>query len=138
MNIGYIGLGDMGGALASRLQSQRQLHVHDRNPAALSALVDQGAIGCASTAEIGRTCEVVLLCLPTSDHVRTVIFGADGLAESLAPGSLIIDQTSGDPEATQAMAHDLESQNITLVDAPVSGGAPGALAGTISIMLGAG
>lgn len=77
------------------------------------------------------------MCLPTSDHVRSVIFDADGLLAALAPGALIIDQTSGDPEATRPMARDLHAHDITLVDAPVSGGAPGALAGTISIMLGA-
>jgi 3-hydroxyisobutyrate dehydrogenase len=66
-----------------------------------------------------------------------VIFGHGALAETLASGSLIIDQTSGDPEATKAIAEELEARGIRLVDAPVSGGAPAALAGTISIMLGA-
>ncbi|MFE5838781.1 NAD(P)-dependent oxidoreductase [Arthrobacter sp. NPDC056493] len=137
MSTGYIGLGDMGGALASRLQSQRQISVYDMNESAVSALVSQGAVACGSLAELGRTCTTVFLCLPTSQHVRTVIFGSGGLVETLAPGSLIIDQTSGDPEATRAMAQDLEKYQIVLVDAPVSGGAPAALAGTISIMLGA-
>ena len=137
MNIGYIGLGDMGGALAGRLQSQRQIRVYDREADAMSVLAAQGATACASVAELGQTCTAVLLCLPTSDHVRSVIFGDKGLAETLAPDSLIIDQTSGDPEATRAMANDLGAYKIVLVDAPVSGGAPAALAGTISIMLGA-
>lgn len=137
MTIGYIGLGDMGGALARRLQSMHQIHVYDRSPDAVSALVAQGAIESADVTDLGRTCGTVLLCLPTSEHVRSVIFGEGGLASSLAPGSLIVDQTSGDPEATKAMAAELADYKITLVDAPVSGGAPAALAGTISIMLGA-
>ncbi|GAA5192267.1 2-hydroxy-3-oxopropionate reductase [Arthrobacter gyeryongensis] len=137
MSIGYIGLGDMGGALASRLQSQRQISVYDKNESAVAALIAQGAAASESVAEMGRTCTTVFLCLPTSQHVRSVIFDDGGLAETLAPGSLIIDQTSGDPEATRAIAKDLESRQIMLVDAPVSGGAPAALAGTISIMLGA-
>ncbi|WP_311215027.1 MULTISPECIES: NAD(P)-dependent oxidoreductase [unclassified Arthrobacter] len=137
MKIGYIGLGDMGGALASRLQSQRQIHVFDMSTIAVARLADEGALQCTSVAEIGRACTTVLLCLPTSEHVRSVIFGSGGLAETLAPGSLIIDQTSGDPEATRAIAAGLASKDIAFVDAPVSGGAPAALAGTISIMLGA-
>ncbi|MCH6470720.1 NAD(P)-dependent oxidoreductase [Sinomonas terrae] len=137
MTIGYIGLGDMGGALASRLQSQRKIHVYDRNPAVVRVLEDQGAVACDSIPELARECTAVLLCLPTSDHVRSVIFGHGGLAETLAPHSLIIDQTSGDPGETKAIAKELEARGITLVDAPVSGGAPAAVAGTISIMLGA-
>lgn len=137
MNIGYIGLGDMGGALATRLQSQRPIYVYDREPKAVAALVKQGATGCESVAELSQVCSTVILCLPTSEHVRSVIFGDGGVIESCQPGSLIIDQTSGDPEATRAMARDLQARDVTLVDAPVSGGASGAIAGTISIMLGA-
>ena len=65
----------------------------------------------------------MLLCLPTSQHVRSVIFDKGGLAETMAPGSLIIDQTSGDPEETKAIAKQLEAHDIMLADAPVSGGA---------------
>lgn len=137
MNIGYVGLGDMGGALAARLQSQRPVHVFDKNPQAVKALVAQGAVGCDALADLAKACDTVLLCLPTSVHVRGAVFGEGGLAETLAPGSLIIDQTSGDPEVTREMAKELEDRGLTLVDAPVSGGAPAAHAGTISIMLGA-
>ncbi|MYW96119.1 NAD(P)-dependent oxidoreductase [Amycolatopsis rubida] len=137
MGIGYIGLGDMGGALAIRLQSQRQISVYDRDAAAMAKLAAEGAIAAESAADLARTCTTVLLCLPTSDHVRSVIFGEGGLAETLAPGSLVIDQTSGDPTTTRELAAELAAYRITLADAPVSGGAPAALAGTISIMLGA-
>jgi 3-hydroxyisobutyrate dehydrogenase len=137
MSIGYIGLGDMGGALAQRLQSQRRISVYDMNEKAIAALVEHGAVACESLEEIGQTCTTVFLCLPTSQHVRAVIFGEGGLSQTLTPGSLIIDQTSGDPQATRTIAKELESHEILLVDAPVSGGAPAALAGTISIMLGA-
>jgi 3-hydroxyisobutyrate dehydrogenase len=80
---------------------------------------------------------VIFLCLPTSDHVREVIFGKAGLSASLRPGTMIVDQTTGDPIATRAMAADLAERGVDLIDAPVSGGKQGAQAGTIAIMVGA-
>ncbi len=137
MNIGYIGLGHMGGALARRLQLSRPLHVFDLSVTAINRMTDCGAIACASNRNVGRACEIVLLSLQTSDQVRSVIFGANGLLEGLQPGAMIIDQTTGDPFATRAMAAELATRGIDLIDAPVSGGPPGAEAGTIAIMVGA-
>ena len=137
MNIGYVGLGNMGAALAARLQLVHALHVYDLDPAAVRRLVDKGATACSSLQELASRCDIVLLCLPTSDHVRRAIFADDGLAPGLASGKLIIDQSSGDPSATRAMAADLAARGIDLVDAPVSGGTDGAEAGTIAIMVGA-
>jgi 3-hydroxyisobutyrate dehydrogenase len=77
------------------------------------------------------------LCLPTSDQVRTAIFGDRGLATTMRAGTLIVDQTSGDPTATRAMAAELAARGAELIDAPVSGGLRGAEAGTIAIMVGA-
>lgn len=137
MNIGYVGLGNMGGALAARLQLRHPLHVHDLDEAAVRRLAEKGAVPCSTPRELASRCEVILLCLPTSDHVRTAIFGDDGLVRGSASGALIIDQSSGDPSATRAMAADLSRRGIDLVDAPVSGGPDGAEAGTIAIMVGA-
>jgi 3-hydroxyisobutyrate dehydrogenase len=137
MNLGYIGLGDMGGALATRLVSRHPLHVYDTSEAAVAAMTGKGATPCFSVADLANRCSTVLLCLPTSKHVRSVVFGSGGLADSLRPGSLIIDQTSGDPNITRSMAEELATRSLALVDAPVSGGAPAALEGTISVMLGA-
>lgn len=137
MGIGYIGLGLMGGALARRLQITHPLKVYDLYAPSVQALVDLGANACASPAELAAECDVVLLCLPTSKEVRAALFGASGVAESARPGTLVIDQTSGDPVETRAMAGELAARGITLVDAPVSGGAKGAEAGTIAIMVGA-
>jgi 3-hydroxyisobutyrate dehydrogenase len=134
--IGYIGLGNMGGALAARLQVRHPLLVHDRSEAAEQRLADAGAAPC-TLAGIGERCDVILLCLPTSDHVRTVLFGDGGLAGLARPGTLIIDQTTGDPAATRAMAADLAQRGVEMIDAPVSGGPRGAVAGTIAIMVGA-
>lgn len=137
MNIGYVGLGNMGGALARRLQLSHPLFVFDLNPAGVQGLVEKGAIACASPADLASRCDVIFLCLPTSDNVREAIFGKDGLSAGIRPQTLIVDQTTGDPIATRAMAADLARMGVDLIDAPVSGGAMGAQAGTISIMVGA-
>ena len=103
----------------------------------MQMLVEQGATACTGLKDLAARCDIILLCLPTSDHVRTVIFGEGGLASAARAGTLIVDQTSGDPTATRAMAAELEASGIQLMDAPVSGGARGADAGTIAIMIGA-
>jgi len=135
--IGFVGLGNMGAALARRLQLTQALHVFDLQPAAVARLVALGSRASASLQALGDACDVVLLCLPTSDHVRSALFGAQGLAAGLKPGSLVIDQSTGDPIATRAMAQQLAERGVDLIDAPVSGGAAGADAGTIAIMVGA-
>lgn len=137
MNIGYVGLGNMGGALARRLQLQHTLCVYDRDAAAVRRLVDAGARACASVRELAAQCDTILLCLPTSNHVRAVIFGDEGIVSTARAGTLIVDQTTGDPTVTRAMAAELVELGLTLIDAPVSGGPQGADAGTIAIMVGA-
>lgn len=136
MQIGYVGLGSMGGALARRLQLQHPLVVHDQSAAAVQRMVERGSTAAGSLADLAARCDTIFLCLPTSDNVRTVIFGDGGIARGARPGTLIIDQTSGDPTATRAMAAELPA-GLELMDAPVSGGARGADAGTIAIMVGA-
>ena len=95
-----------------------------------------GAQPAQSLEALGQACDAVLLCLPTSNEVRQAIFGEGGLAAGMAPGGIIVDQTTGDPNATRAMAAELAERGLELIDAPVSGGPHGALAGTIAIMAG--
>jgi 3-hydroxyisobutyrate dehydrogenase len=137
VRVGYVGLGTMGAALAARLQLSFALKVHDLQADAVRRLTDLGATGCASAQNLAAQCDVILLCLPTSAHVRTAIWGEHGLAAGMRPGTLVIDQTTGDPTATRAMAAELASRGSTLIDAPVSGGVIGAQAGTIAVMVGA-
>lgn len=137
MNIGYIGLGNMGDALARRLQLEHPLRVYDHDAASVQRLVDRGATRAESVADLAAACDVILLCLPTSEHVRDVVLGAQGIAAAAKSGTLIVDQTSGDPTITRAIAAELAGRGIDMVDAPVSGGPAGADAGTIAIMVGA-
>lgn len=134
--VGYIGLGNMGGPLARRLQQTVPLHVHDLSEAATESLRALGATPQASPADLARHCDTILLCLPTTDHVRQAIFGAGGIAETARPGTIVADQTTGDPVASRALAKELAAHGIEMVDAPVSGGPEGAVAGTIAILVG--
>ncbi|WP_269768924.1 NAD(P)-dependent oxidoreductase [Caballeronia calidae] len=137
VNIGYVGLGNMGGALARRLLLRHSLHVYDLSATAVEALVDLGAKACSSLAELASVCDTIFLCLPTSNHVREMLFGEGGIASALRRGTMIVDQTTGDPMATAEMARQIAALGSELIDAPVSGGIQGAEAGTIAIMVGA-
>jgi 3-hydroxyisobutyrate dehydrogenase len=134
MELGYIGLGAMGGALARRLMLSQKLRVLDLRPDVVADFAKDGAVPAQDGASLARECDIIMLCLPRSADVRTAIFGPGGLIEGLEPGKIIVDQTSGDPDETRAMAAELAEKGITFIDAPVSGGPDGATAGTIAIM----
>ncbi len=134
MRVGYIGLGAMGGALARHLVGKHSLTVFDLNPSVVASFVEQGAKSAATCAELARECDVVLLCLPRSSDVKQVLFGPDGLAQGLARGAIVIDQTSGVPGETHGFAQRLADQGVLMLDAPVSGAMATAIAGTISII----
>ena len=136
MELGYIGLGIMGGALANRLMLSHRMRVYDLNPGARADFAGRGATVASDPAAVAAVCDVIFICVPRSENVREIIFGENGLQQNLSPGKIIIDQTSGDPTQTRAMAAVLEKRGVALVDAPVSGGARGAEAGTIAIMVG--
>jgi 3-hydroxyisobutyrate dehydrogenase len=135
-SIGYIGLGNMGGALARRLLRKGPIHVNDLDKGQIQKHVKLGGIQAASPAALARKCDIILMCLPTSNEVRQVIFGKGGILEGARPGTLLVDQTTGNPMATREMAVALKKKKIDLIDAPVSGGVAGAEAGTIAIMVG--
>ena len=134
MDVGFVGLGKMGGAIARRLLKRRPLRVFDLRPEAASALA--GAQAMPHLGALAQGCDTVCLCLPTSNDVRQALFD-QGLLQALAPGSLIVDMTTGDPAATRDMAEKVEAGGRHLIDAPVSGGPMGADAGTLAIMVGA-
>jgi 3-hydroxyisobutyrate dehydrogenase len=120
MRIGYIGLGALGAELALCFAKDHALCVWDLKPAACQRLAAAGAQVAASPAALARQCDVVLLCLPRSADVRQLVLGAGGLAEGLAPGKLVIDQTSGTPEDTALIARELAARGAAMIDAAVS------------------
>ena len=137
MNVGYVGLGNMGGVIAARIQRTHPLRVYDLNEDAVERLCEKGASPCDDLADLARQCDVILLCLPTSDHVRKAVLGEKGIVAGAGPGTLIIDQSTGDPAKTRAMAAELAPLGLEMIDAPISGGPKGAEEGTVAIMVGA-
>ena len=136
MKIGLIGLGIMGKPMAKNLlKAGYQLAVNDRNEASVAEVVAAGAAA-ATQAEIGGTCDVVLTMLPNSPQVREVMLGEDGVAAHMRPGSVFIDMSSINPVASKEIAAVLEAKGIDMLDAPVSGGEPKAVDGTLSFMVG--
>jgi 3-hydroxyisobutyrate dehydrogenase len=134
MRVGYIGLGAMGGALARHFVASHQLTVLDLNVAIVAEFAQLGARPAATPADVARNADIVLLCLPRSSDVEKVIFAAGGLVEGLAPGAIVVDQTSGIPGETRRFAARLAERGVALFDAPVSGAMATAIAGTISII----
>ena len=124
----------MGGALAGHLVGKHALTVLDLDRALVDSFVERGARAAESPADLAQNCDYVFLCLPRSSDVRKVLFGRNGLMETLRPGSVVIDQTSGQPGETRGFAQTLQERGVALVDAPVSGAMATAIAGTISVI----
>ncbi|NUZ06576.1 NAD(P)-dependent oxidoreductase [Piscinibacter koreensis] len=135
--LGFIGLGSMGGGMARcLLRAGWPVRLFARRPEAVQALVEAGAEAAPSIAALGRTCERVFLSLPDAAAVEEVLFGADGLADALAPGSCVVDTSTIAATSAQAFGARLRERGVSLLDAPVSGGQQGAEAGTLGCMVG--
>ncbi|MBT7861342.1 MAG: NAD(P)-dependent oxidoreductase [Gemmatimonadetes bacterium] len=135
--VGFIGLGSMGCGMATRLVATGvDLQVFDLRPEAVQALVELGATAAENVASLGRSCKRVILSLPDARVVEQVLFGADGLMNSLAPGSCVVDCGTTHPEVTRDMAQRLAQAQIALLDAPVTGMESRAAEGTLTIMAG--
>ena len=137
MKIGLIGLGIMGKPMAKNMlkAGYTDLLVNDLNTAAVEELVSCGAKA-ATNEEIGASCDVVMTMLPNSPHVKAVMLGETGVASYMKPGSVFIDMSSINPVASKEIAAVLAEKNIEMLDAPVSGGEPKAIDGTLSFMVG--
>ena len=136
MKIGLIGLGIMGKPMAKNmLKAGYDLTVSDLNKANVDEVVAAGAKA-ASNKEIGETCDVVMTMLPNSPHVKSVMLGENGVASFMKPASVFIDMSSINPVASKEIAAALAEKNIEMLDAPVSGGEPKAIDGTLSFMVG--
>ncbi len=132
-----IGAGAMGNAIGTRLlECAVPLRVFDRNPPKVEALADLGATGCAGPAEAAKGAAFVVTSLNSAAAVEAVIFGSGGAAETAAPGTLIIDMSSIDPGATRDLATRAAEAGLAWVDSPLSGGAPKALTGQLTLMAG--
>jgi 2-hydroxy-3-oxopropionate reductase len=136
-SIGFIGLGIMGAPMAGHIiAGGHALFAHARR-ALPPALVEKGAVACASGREVAERSEVVILMVPDTPQVEDVLFGDNGVAKGLIPGKIVIDMSSISPIATKAFARRINELGCQYVDAPVSGGEVGAKAASLTIMVGA-
>ncbi|MDO1583315.1 NAD(P)-dependent oxidoreductase [Rhizobium oryzicola] len=135
--VALIGAGAMGGAIGQRLvETGIALCVFDPDPAKVAALVKRGAQGAASAGDAAARSEAVILSLNSPKIVRLAVFGEKGVASGAKHGTLIIDMSSIDPEATRELAADAADKGLRWVDSPLSGGAPKALIGALTLMAG--
>ncbi len=135
--VGFVGLGIMGAAMARNLlKAGFKVTVHNRSRGKVEELVKAGAQGAATPAEVARAAEVVLLCVPDTPDVETVIFGDDGLIHGLTRNAVVIDCSTISATATVEFAKRLRDRGVHMLDSPISGGPKGALDGTLSCMIG--
>lgn len=137
MKVGFIGLGIMGKPMSKNLlKAGYSLVVFGRNEASVKELVDAGAESATSAKAVAEQCDVVITMLPNSPQVNEVALGEDGLVDGAKDGLVFIDMSSIAPLATQQIAKALAEKGVKMLDAPVSGGEPKAIDGSLSVMVG--
>jgi len=137
MTIGFIGLGTMGSPMARNLLKHGYaVCVWGRRPESMAPLVEGGAKAGESAAHVASRCDIVVTMVTDTKAVEEVILGDQGIAAGARPGSLVIDHSTIDPGGAKRIASQLQSRNIEMLDAPVSGGGVAAEAGTLAIMAG--
>lgn len=135
--IGFIGLGIMGKPMAKNLIKKGYLlRVYDIRPEAMEDVVKNGAEKGLSPKDVAEKSEVIITMLPNSPHVREVVLGESGIIEGAKAGTILIDMSSIDPSVSKEIAEKVAAKGIIMFDAPVSGGEPKAIDGTLSIMVG--
>jgi 2-hydroxy-3-oxopropionate reductase len=137
VKIGFIGLGVMGKPMAKNLlQAGHQLVVYDIVKEKVDDLVQAGAEPAENCRDAAGRGDIIILMLPDSPEVETVMLGEKGVLEGARPDSIIIDMSSISPLVDIALEKKATEKNLKMLDAPVSGGEPGAVAGTLAIMVG--
>lgn len=137
MKIGFIGLGIMGKPMAKNLiKAGHELIVVDKNTTVVNELTALGAEAVDSAKEVASKVKLIITMLPNSPHVKSVALGEGGIIEGAEAGTVLIDMSSIAPLASREIAEALAAKGIDMLDAPVSGGEPKAIEGTIAVMVG--
>lgn len=139
MRVGYVGIGNMGGPMAANLaRAGNEVVIGDLNQRAVDAFTTEHetARPANGLAAVGQEAEAVFTCLPNGKIVAEAVLGEGGIAEGMAEGSVLVDMSSSAPMGTIDLGKTLSERGIRMVDAPVSGGVPRAIEGTIAIMVG--
>ncbi len=135
--IGFVGLGIMGRPMAlNLLKAGYELTVYDVLAERMEELIKAGARRATSASDVAARSEVLITMLPNSPHVRQAVLGSDGVLQGARPGMILVDMSSIAPLASREIAAKLAEKGIPMLDAPVSGGEPKAVAGTLAIMVG--
>jgi 2-hydroxy-3-oxopropionate reductase len=136
-SLGFIGLGRMGAPMAAHLlAAKHSLAVYGRRPETVAPLAAQGAVVCASPREVAARSDVVFTMVTDTEAVEAVACGDQGICAGARPGLVLIDHSTIAPTGAREIAARLKRHGIDMLDAPVSGGVAGAVAGTLSIMVG--
>ena len=137
MNVGFIGLGNMGGPMAGWvLKAGLPLIVHDIREEVASPLLAQGATWGSSPADVASRCDIVCVCVPGPPEMEAVSLGPNGVVDGLKPGTVFIDHTTNSPETVRAVGEVVRQREAFMLDAPLDGGREGALAGEITVFVG--
>jgi 3-hydroxyisobutyrate dehydrogenase len=137
MNVGFIGTGTMGQPMvANLLKKGFAVLAWDVVPAALAAAVKLGATAAGSVADVAKRSDLIVTMLPSSGNVEAVYLGEGGIGSSIPAGRLCVDMSTIDPSVSRRVAAALARKQARFLDAPVSGGVPGAVDGTLAIMVG--
>ena len=135
--IGFVGLGIMGKPMAMNLlKAGYSLTVYDIAPEKIKELVAAGAKAGASGRDVAQQSEIVITMLPNSPHVKEAVLRAGGILEGAKSGTILIDMSSIAPLASKEIAEKVAQKGVVMLDAPVSGGEPKAIDGTLAIMVG--
>ncbi len=135
--IGFIGLGIMGKPMAKNLlKAGYSLTVYDIIPEKIDDVVEAGAKAGSSSKEVAEKSEAIITMLPNSPDVKEAVLGKNGVLEGAKPGTILIDMSSIAPLASKEVAEKAKEKGVTVLDAPVSGGEPKAIEGTLAIMVG--
>jgi len=137
MMIGFIGLGIMGKPMARNLlKAGYSLTVNDLNKSAVEELVAAGAASLPSSKEVAAVSDVIITMLPNSPHVKEAVLGKGGVIEGASPNTIVVDMSSISPIVSREVSAELAKKQVLMLDAPVSGGEPKAIDGTLAIMVG--
>ncbi len=137
MKLGFVGLGIMGKPMVKNLlKAGHEVVVFDVIAENVANVVEAGAKAAASSKAVALECDIIITMLPNSPHVKTVIMGENGILEGAKAGTIIVDMSSIAPLASQEIEKVCAEKGVLMIDAPVSGGEPKAIDGSLSIMVG--
>jgi 3-hydroxyisobutyrate dehydrogenase len=137
MNVGFVGLGTMGGAMAANAaRAGFEVSAWNRTPGRAAELEELGVRLRETAAAVAASSDIVITIVSDTPDVEAVLFGPGGVAEGAMPGTLVIDMSTISPSATRQFADRLGTKGVAMLDGPVSGGSEGAKKGTLSIFIG--